>query len=865
MVVVELTMRDKFKEMITKSDKKNKDKNTNTKSESPISMHLKSLEASRYKFDLPKTLYSTFFNDANKAIDAYNTAKDSESKKNALKDLQGAIEHVELRATPEQLAKAHKFNTIKAELFTQIKSAYSEQGVNTLYEGPRNSNTIAYVLSDMQQNEMDKLTGILLGNKNQIGIKTQKLDTLYGTEDQSKEAKQWRDFIKKHSIEFLGGGNSKNFKVTNIQDGSVKVLKVDNRLNMPRLVDKHLRDNLESVFTPVDVARQVLSYGDSRTLLVTDLCSSGSMFEHSQKISQTTLPQNRNQALHKEAINIGGQMAQAFQDIQKTNCFFPDGKLTNWLVDGEGKLRIADTKSFLFTDNGYSRLDVEGTAVLVTQGFQPTEYGMTKGPYQADSFHAYLLGCNLYKYLTGISPPLTGLKLDNLNSPVFDGDGKKLKELITSLVEPKPKDRISLKEAQYQLQILNDPDFKKVVEATQEVSATTGIKVSHVVADMFLTQRNEAGYSKDTTIQNILTSLDEFKTNCPISSKEKSQSYGAFISENELNLARKRAIGNETSFDAIWDKLKAFDAVLDEYKTTRSECLNLKFGEKDKQIDERLSDNDRYFKEKLVDGESLVEISQDTKELNVEINKFNTPDIQLVRSSINALNAIYKRSEAREIAEAMQKVPANERANVFESKDPSALKLRDTIIKSETARYKDAKTELSNLKYGENDIEMNNYLKRCDKQFEELLKEGKLVEASKYTDTLCNKTAQLKKPENIEIRKIIENFKANDSLFSIGMGTKAHRIEEAMQKVPVEDRFNLLSSTDPSVTGVLKAIASHRISFTSSVTEDNKINSENSATAFKAFKTRFSKEMKDRTDIKQDLPQHASEKFKPGR
>jgi hypothetical protein len=37
-----------------------------------------------------------------------------------------------------------------------------------------------------------------------------------------------------------------------------------------------------------------------------------------------------------------GQMTEAFKGIQNENCMFPDAKLTNWLLDSNGRIRVID-------------------------------------------------------------------------------------------------------------------------------------------------------------------------------------------------------------------------------------------------------------------------------------------------------------------------------------------------------------------------------------------------------------------------------------------------------------------------------------------------------------------------------------------
>ena len=73
------------------------------------------------------------------------------------------------------------------------------------------------------------------------------------------------------------------------------------------------------------------------------------------------------------------KMANTFLDIQNAECFFPDAKISNWLVDKRYNLFIGDTKSFLFANkNGFYSPDVTGNeyypALLSTPDFRPPEF-----------------------------------------------------------------------------------------------------------------------------------------------------------------------------------------------------------------------------------------------------------------------------------------------------------------------------------------------------------------------------------------------------------------------------------------------------------------------------------------------------------
>lgn len=255
---------------------------------------------------------------------------------------------------------------------------------------------------------------------------------------------------------YLGGENSKNFKVTNINSGQQEVLKLDYRLNMPKSIEQYFNKIMPHLFPNIPAQRMVTfppSKGTKsrarvnvlRTLLVTEYCNNGSVLDYRKKIK--SLPEVLN-----NADDIFLQMTNTFIELQSNNGIFPDSKITNWLIDDDKKLKIFDTKSLLHTDaKGYYLKNHPGNkyaGFLTSHRYNPPEF-LKPDKVKADSAHAYLLGCNLYEFLmdkkyesksSKLSPTL--LKMEN---------GQAYQDLITSLLEKDPEKRMSLKEVEHSL------------------------------------------------------------------------------------------------------------------------------------------------------------------------------------------------------------------------------------------------------------------------------------------------------------------------------------------------------------------------------------------------------------------------------
>lgn len=234
------------------------------------------------------------------------------------------------------------------------------------------------------------------------------------------------------------------------------MLKVDYRLDMPKNVEAHLRDKVKDLFTPIDAERQVwgVERGNDRenkivrTLLVTEFCNGGDP-GHYRKTLTSASPDNLVECSGK----LFEQMARGLLQIQQAGCIFPDAKSSNWLMDDKNQLRIADTKSFLFTNQG----KCEKKDAITSVGFKPPEYD-NQALLEADSFHAYILGKNLYSFLTNTPADKLGHNGADFDFslPVFaTPKGQEFQALIVGLVKPNPADRITVEKACDKLSQIN--------------------------------------------------------------------------------------------------------------------------------------------------------------------------------------------------------------------------------------------------------------------------------------------------------------------------------------------------------------------------------------------------------------------------
>lgn len=448
--------------------KKNQEiKEADTKKHAHKSKHVKSKNELMMKevknFDhgrLSTEHMKQFTKEVNQLITQYNLTSDHPEKKNILQQIQDKITAVDYQYPPSLLASSNGYKAVHAALFTDVKKQMALMGNDSLLSPEAKASPLAEVVANMSPEKTESLMSILVkGNTNVFKLDLQKL---YKQDDQSAEANSFRDFLNTHEIKYLGGGNSKNFSVTNLKNNNTQVLKVDCRLDMPKNVEAHLRDKLGSQFAPVEVERQV-TFKDtngqsiSRTLLVTEFCTGGSVLECRWKALSD------NEQLVEKGTRIFEQMADVMLQIQQQGCMFPDAKLTNWLVKEDGKITLADTKSFVFVDTQgiFSNFlpGNEYVGILRTGGFDPPEF--YSGRPKADSVHAYILGKNLYTFMTGkFISGHSGSQFD-FSSDVFNSvKGRELKNLIIELVKPNAANRMSVTAARDKLSyIINNEVF----------------------------------------------------------------------------------------------------------------------------------------------------------------------------------------------------------------------------------------------------------------------------------------------------------------------------------------------------------------------------------------------------------------------
>ena len=808
----------------------------------------------------------------NKQINKYNKTTDTAEKISLLRDIFQFQKRIDNQFPATLISGCPSYRTeIHNKLFKAIKKQCALLGVPSILEvslpasnsdvrAQTNPVILTEILANMEPDTVGKMLEILSAGE---GFDKSKLAHLYDPAD--PEHFKFQEFLRTHEINFLGGKRSKNFKITGIPDITnvgrqiVYVLKVDNRLDAPREIDASIRESsIRDVLIPNGTERQASMESSkeviTRTLLVTEYCEGGSLEDHSLRKTNNTKKIN-------SALDIYSQMGGILKKISNDNYAFPDMKNSNWLIDKNGLVRIADTKSFLFSEDGkYDRYNSKNRwfSFSISPFIAPPEVEGEnwKEPFSTDKMHAYMLGKNIYEYLSG--PACENLlgkhngKDFSFGATVFKTEeGQQLKKLIIDLVKPDPTARISVSEA---------------------LSRLDKIKITHEIRDILSSfndlpkegrSRDLLEYIKDLKVKidsgPSLEVLQRFKGELQAKFDETKELIEVKkvctailgeilkldIPENNLDLEdfideKRDKIGSESSLKALPPLKKALEEKLAEsIKLIEANKASNAISEAQQECRAILQNIGKLaVPEKNIDLTSFIKTKEDAirsasslealRPLKGELNG----KLDEIKELIAAKKAISDaQQECRAILQNIGKlaVPENnpdltnftrtkEKAirstSSLEALRPLKGELNGKLdeIKELIAAKVKCKNILEEIKksgFGEKDIGMKVYDEKQTKKIGAIQNKGAAEEVLKA----LNKELILVKDYKAfpQVNTLIESFRSKAIRgVTIGMKDKANRIEDALLKVPPPDRSSINNADTAEKKAVLEAIASHR-------------------------------------------------------
>lgn len=383
-----------------------------------------------------------------------NPLLSKEQKTAALEEIKRLVVEMENNLSPYFSGFHPEYQrNIRWDLFNSLQAA--EQSLRPKrylpnFQSPSLSDIIKNMSPDKAQRFVDLLSQTSSNNPGFRRRLKKNLEELYLETDDSEQARNFRNFLRGHDFSFLGGGNSKNFKVTS-RMGFSEVLMVEETLGESKSAAVAFLSKPEGkLLTNRTVERPV----GKKTLVVTECCRES--LDHLMASENPSI-----EDLQRKSAIWFRQMAKAMIDIEKAGFFFPDAKSSNWLIDFNEKLRVSDRKSFKSSPGGiYERRSqvLDRGAIIRTDGYTPPEYN-TSNSISVDKAHAYILGCNLLKSLTGyglntfVNYQESWVELSHFSA--FQGEiGLEYLKLIKSLLNPDPMQRISVHEAESRLKFI---------------------------------------------------------------------------------------------------------------------------------------------------------------------------------------------------------------------------------------------------------------------------------------------------------------------------------------------------------------------------------------------------------------------------
>lgn len=269
-----------------------------------------------------------------------------------------------------------------------------------------------------------------------------------------KQLGTYTAFWNTHSYVYLGGHNSKNFEIRNNVTQEVFVLKLENNFQPGPVAN--IGADLRTFLAPKYFHEKIeINKNTSRGIVINDKFSLNDLNKYGKSLGDAEKI--------NASVQLFPQMIDFFISLENNELVMTDAKNANFLVElntevnpPQFMIKVADNKSFLPTQNG----KVEPIEPFyMTAGHKPPDF--YQQTFEASSVHTYILGKNIYKFLSNASyAKLDALDPDpekwDFSAPIFSTpEGKDLQSLIKRAVTADPKQRISLAEARQVFQKLN--------------------------------------------------------------------------------------------------------------------------------------------------------------------------------------------------------------------------------------------------------------------------------------------------------------------------------------------------------------------------------------------------------------------------
>ncbi|KTC93245.1 protein kinase domain-containing protein [Legionella cincinnatiensis] len=356
--------------------------------------------------------------------------------------------------------------------------------------------------------------------------------------------------VAEFEITRLGGANNVNWRIRNEESGEQFVLTIGEVPKQQVFLDNLSNFPLNEYFSHDYLVNQPSSVEAFNSVVISNFAGGGDLYGERER----KLAQEGSDVITLSACNRIGQLTTFCRDLLQHNGSHVDIKLTNFLLDDNGRLIVADKKGItpLFENRTLNKSQRE---LWTTPCYAPPEYLLKNTNIDAEAFNSYQLGLALYDYL--ILPPIDEDPAKfwamqnplNFDNPYFQTQtGQEMRKLINSMTDPDPTNRPKLDEV---LQRLYDIENKiKNVQNNQiqilpqielKGSSLAPLRVSDQPLDL------PSSYNKKSNqLFKLLTKFEESLSN--ISSKEElQQKVEAFKSSEDYQILSSSRDSNKIS------------------------------------------------------------------------------------------------------------------------------------------------------------------------------------------------------------------------------------------------------------------------------------------------------------------------------
>jgi hypothetical protein len=222
-------------------------------------------------------------------------------------------------------------------------------------------------------------------------------------------------------------------------------------------------------------------------------------------------------------------------------------------------------------------------------------------------------------------------------------------------------------------------------------------------------------------------------------------------------------------------------------------------------------------------------------------DEFSVPELLKIRDEISndllaakKFDCLVKLSAIKDQGEQLKDKNIN---NFIGPMNEEILRTKSTVrieqIK-EQLECKDLLQKIEATRFGPHDKQMHKFVQDTIKKMERCTKLDELKELKEELQSTLA-TLEKNKPAIDELKNIIQDFRDRSNLLTVGMKSKANRIERAIgDNVPISERGKI-QEAEP----VLEALASHRHKHGKVYHEDGHINEKKASATFHQFKQKM--------------------------